>query len=201
MCRHCISFLFWGRLKMEWSGVQEVTPAQWERLLDARRRKMAQEEEVQRLTNIMNSMGGFLAELTDADESNRKQIEASLRALAGSRNHFIQPPPTPFKNCFPENPPEMSTFNVLCSMALPCLVHIYLLCKWRQQSNKISKYSSVPLNLAIYGSRNQGDYAWKMQDKLNPITCKYFSLVHECSLTCVWPWKLLRSDLPLFCGV
>jgi len=65
-----------------------VTPAQWERLLEARGKKMAQEEEVRRLTNIMNSVGGFLAKLTETDESNRKAIEACLRATAGMIGYF-----------------------------------------------------------------------------------------------------------------
>ncbi len=62
---------------------QEVTLAQWDRLVDARSRKMLQEEEVVQLTTIMNNMGGFYAELTMADDVNRRKIEASLRALAG----------------------------------------------------------------------------------------------------------------------
>ncbi len=62
---------------------QEVTPAQWDRLVDARSRKMLQEEEVAQLTTIMNNMGGFYADLTMADDVNRRKIEASLRALAG----------------------------------------------------------------------------------------------------------------------
>ncbi|CAK9866751.1 unnamed protein product [Sphagnum jensenii] len=61
---------------------QEVTPAQWDRLVDARSRKMLQEEEVAQLTTIMNNMGGFYADLTMADDVNRRKIEASLRALA-----------------------------------------------------------------------------------------------------------------------
>lgn len=60
-----------------------MTPAQWERLLEARGKKMAQEEEVRRLTNIMNNMGGFLTKLTETDENNRKAIEACLRATVG----------------------------------------------------------------------------------------------------------------------
>lgn len=69
--------------------MQEVTIPQWDRLLEARQKKMAQEEEVRRLTVIKNSMGGFLAELTDTDESNRKQIEAALRAMAGLCNSSL----------------------------------------------------------------------------------------------------------------
>lgn len=63
--------------------MQEVTPPQWERLLEVRGRKMAQEEEIRQLTIVMNSMGGFLAQLTDTDETNRKAIEACLRNMAG----------------------------------------------------------------------------------------------------------------------
>jgi uncharacterized protein YaiI (UPF0178 family) len=44
---------------------------------------MLQEEEVAQLTTIMNNMGGFYADLTMADDVNRRKIEASLRALAG----------------------------------------------------------------------------------------------------------------------
>lgn len=72
--------------------MQEVTIPQWDRLLEARQKKMAQEEEVRRLTVIKNSMGGFLAELTDTDESNRKRIEAALRAMAGPCNSSLHNP-------------------------------------------------------------------------------------------------------------
>jgi len=63
-----------------------VSPSQWERLLEARKKKMAQEVEVKRLTNIMNNMGGFLAKLTETDEINRKAIETCLRAFAGNKS-------------------------------------------------------------------------------------------------------------------
>ena len=44
---------------------------------------MAQEEELNKLTTIMNTMGSFLAQLTKNDESNRNAIEACFRSMAG----------------------------------------------------------------------------------------------------------------------
>lgn len=62
---------------------QEVTAAQWERLVEVRGKKIIQEEEVKKLTVVMNEMQGCLNELTSADDTNRRKIESALRELAG----------------------------------------------------------------------------------------------------------------------
>ncbi|KAL3697571.1 hypothetical protein R1sor_011647 [Riccia sorocarpa] len=60
----------------------EVTQGQWERLMEARSRKMTQEEDVKRLTVTMTEMQSCLNELTAADDTNRRKIEYALRELA-----------------------------------------------------------------------------------------------------------------------
>ncbi|OAE24035.1 hypothetical protein AXG93_4079s1250 [Marchantia polymorpha subsp. ruderalis] len=63
----------------------EVTAAQWERLVEVRGKKIIQEEEVKKLTVVMNEMQGCLNELTSADDTNRRKIESALRELAEFR--------------------------------------------------------------------------------------------------------------------
>ena len=67
--------------------MQEVTPEQWDRLLAARGKKMAQEAEIAKLTTIMNTMGSFLAKLTETDNTNKNAIEACLRSMAGELDY------------------------------------------------------------------------------------------------------------------
>ncbi|KAH7421200.1 hypothetical protein KP509_13G045300 [Ceratopteris richardii] len=64
---------------------EEIDPELWGRLLSARNRKIAKEEEVRVMTNILTKMNDFMSRLIAQDDLNRKRIERSLRSLAEFR--------------------------------------------------------------------------------------------------------------------
>jgi hypothetical protein len=65
--------------------LQNVSDLQWERLLSARERKVAQEEEVRASGAQLTEMQRHVTRLVEEDEANKKRLEDAMAALASFR--------------------------------------------------------------------------------------------------------------------